>query len=1097
MTLRKIFGQGLVLLAAVSTLAVLLLLAAGGSLLASPSRAWILERVGRHVGLTLRVDGLSLSMSPPLLTLNGVGVGTPDGVDLSVPRLALGLEPGPWLAGRAPLLELDRPVLMLPGPSSATPAGTVAPSVWPLLPMPLDQLLLTGGTVVIPASVTAPAWRLEEIVLGGRGLSPRGMDLDFSGVGRPGGAVQGRVVLADGAWRVTAVVQGASAAALSRLAGVATVEDGEVNARADLTLAADGALEAVLEGRASRVRSTSGWDATVQWQAVSREGSRLVIQANGMVRPPGLEVAPVTVAAELARSGGGWHLEGATASIRDWLRLEGRGAVTPALDVQVAVTVAEPGLLVGWLDRPLPVALTWGRARPWSGAFQVTGPPASPAWKGWLEGSLEEIVHAEGRARGVNLLLEGAGSLAGERLSVAYRTEAASLAMSGAVLSGVAAHGQGDFQAGAGTWTLAEASLRALRADLDGPLGPISWSGKASGDLNGALVAEGQLESLGGHFGIWVTQGQAEPLALRVRIADDRPWAVAALPPAWVGGGRPSGQARGWLALTREGAGWRGKVDLSLLKGGWSAPVAEKGALPGVLAEGVGGRLAGAFVLDGDGGRGFDGALSVESGEWLAGSLFGDLADERLRAELVLRQPPTGAWSLEGSLRSRTLPPVTVRLRPGAKPGLWGGRITFRGLELAPLFERHVRAWLEESDPGWKTARVQGVLRTDLRFDGLGAAGEGAGLALSGQVALDKGAVQGPGGRWRVAGVALDLPLEARQGGSGGGKARRPGTLHLSGVTVGKVALPDVRAHPIWRGEALSLVGGVDGGLYGGRFALKTVLVERPLSPERRMVLSLKLDGLDLAALTGAAGVAPVPGRVSADLPRIILKNGVLDTDGQAVVELFQGRVLLSGLQGRGLDSAMPLWQMDGRMEQVDLEAATRRLEVGVIQGTIAGEVKRLVLADGVPVSFAARFASVPGDAPQQISVKALETIQTLGTGTAGNAISRGVMSLFNSYRYSRIGFGCRLKNDIFHLNGIDKSGNELYGDGGASGEAAAGDRKEYLVVGSLMPPTVEVINFVPVIDWKEMIKRLEAVGLGGEIKTTFGATDEQGRKKR
>jgi len=103
------------------------------------------------------------------------------------------------------------------------------------------------------------------------------------------------------------------------------------------------------------------------------------------------------------------------------------------------------------------------------------------------------------------------------------------------------------------------------------------------------------------------------------------------------------------------------------------------------------------------------------------------------------------------------------------------------------------------------------------------------------------------------------------------------------------------------------------------------------------------------------------------------------------------------------------------------------------------------------------------------------------------------LMSIIKNYRYSRFGFGCRLENDIFYLNGIDKFGNEIKK---SAKRVAKSNQKEYLVVGSLLPPTVEVINFVPIIDWKEMIQRLKSVGLAGDVETSFGAPDTRGRIK-
>ena len=82
-----------------------------------------------------------------------------------------------------------------------------------------------------------------------------------------------------------------------------------------------------------------------------------------------------------------------------------------------------------------------------------------------------------------------------------------------------------------------------------------------------------------------------------------------------------------------------------------------------------------------------------------------------------------------------------------------------------------------------------------------------------------------------------------------------------------------------------------------------------------------------------------------------------------------------------------------------------------------------------------------PGSS-QWISVEALNKITVLSSGEDGSLIYGGIAGFFDEFRYSKMGFKATLRNDKLTLRGIESS-----------------DGKEFLVVGSLLPPTVNVIS--------------------------------------
>ena len=172
-----------------------------------------------------------------------------------------------------------------------------------------------------------------------------------------------------------------------------------------------------------------------------------------------------------------------------------------------------------------------------------------------------------------------------------------------------------------------------------------------------------------------------------------------------------------------------------------------------------------------------------------------------------------------------------------------------------------------------------------------------------------------------------------------------------------------------------------------------------------------------------------------------------------------RGEVRWQDVVAERLFSSSPSWRTDVTVRHIDLASLSDWLEVGSVSGRISGEVEALHMLGLEPLSFSARMATEEGEDKQRISVKAIENIQTLGSGMASGVLQRGLLSLFDSFGYRKIGFQCRLKNDTFHLRGVTRQ-----------------DGKEYLVVGSLWPPRVNVVSHNSIIGWKDMVTRLRRI---------------------
>ena len=110
-------------------------------------------------------------------------------------------------------------------------------------------------------------------------------------------------------------------------------------------------------------------------------------------------------------------------------------------------------------------------------------------------------------------------------------------------------------------------------------------------------------------------------------------------------------------------------------------------------------------------------------------------------------------------------------------------------------------------------------------------------------------------------------------------------------------------------------------------------------------------------------------------------------------------------------------------------------------------------------MSFDAELASVPTrGVKQRISVTAIEQLSILG-GAGASPVTAAVLGFFDEYRYAKMGARCSLRNDRFLLRGIERY-----------------EEREFLVVGTFMPPTVNVVSHNQVIAFNEMVRRLARI---------------------
>ena len=221
------------------------------------------------------------------------------------------------------------------------------------------------------------------------------------------------------------------------------------------------------------------------------------------------------------------------------------------------------------------------------------------------------------------------------------------------------------------------------------------------------------------------------------------------------------------------------------------------------------------------------------------------------------------------------------------------------------------------------------------------------------------------------------------------------------------------------------------------------------------------IEGVSMPKLARALKLPGMEGGLTARIPRADYANGVLALGGDLEIEVFEGRVVVTGL--KVLDPLLPTQRFvaDVAARNLDLGMLTRTFSFGSIEGRFDADVRGLELRGWQPVRFDARVSSSPGDYRRSISRGAIQDISALGGAAGAEAVRVSPAGLFTSFQYERIGLGCILRDNVCQADGLEAA------DGG------------YVIVKGSGLPRVEVIGYNRRIDWNLLVSRIRAVVAG------------------
>ena len=457
------------------------------------------------------------------------------------------------------------------------------------------------------------------------------------------------------------------------------------------------------------------------------------------------------------------------------------------------------------------------------------------------------------------------------------------------------------------------------------------------------------------------------------------------------------------------------------------------------------------------------GSLKIEAGELLWGKFFADVKAQRptfgfdgdyrvSQDELQLRRldfslANLGTVGLSGTVEQVSAKPIA--------------RLQVNGKEIQPagVFEFFIRETLGRSYPILNKLTLGG--RVDLAAQAYGAWDD---LSVEGDLQVQRGSLGVEADQWRVGPMNLTIPFRIHTPGSTRAAitpASTPtGTLAVESLRFGVESVAAFKIPVSLWNNALRFDQPIRVPIFGGTIDIRNLAWVDLIGDPRAFSLSISAQDLELQRLTAALGWHPFSGTLSGSIPKAEMIGNVLRSDGQIQIELFGGQVEVSKTEIENPFSSFPALKLDVRFQDIDLEQATETFAFGRISGILEGTISDLIIANGQPSQMRADIRTVarPGIS-QWISVEALDKITVLSSGADGSSVYGGIAGFIDEFRYSKMGFKATLKNDKLTLRGIESS-----------------DGKEFLVVGSLLPPTVNVISHTQEIGFSELLKRLDQI---------------------
>jgi hypothetical protein len=354
------------------------------------------------------------------------------------------------------------------------------------------------------------------------------------------------------------------------------------------------------------------------------------------------------------------------------------------------------------------------------------------------------------------------------------------------------------------------------------------------------------------------------------------------------------------------------------------------------------------------------------------------------------------------------------------------GRVGFTSSQLDQLFKTFVADPWAVTNPGLAGLTASGGVAFQGGIKGLLHEPDIKGLLELKSVSLG-GAEAMPSLKELNLTLPLDISIAQKRRAISRAKVKKWGRIKLAGLDLGGFSIGPISNPIVLTGNRLYLGERLSIPLLGGEVSLAGIQLDRLFTPEFKGKLSIDIKALDLSRLD--LGDGRIKGSLSGSMKKVrIDQKGVLAKGGISG-QVMGGKVWIKDPLMLHPASSDRIFGASLKFERLDLEPLSKLLDIGRITGRISGHIKDLRIAFGQPQSFALKLESVEDPrSDQSVSLKAVNTISVLGTGSGLTGIGVGFFaSFFSEFPYSKIGMSCKLQNDVFQIKGLIKDAGVEY----------------------------------------------------------------------
>jgi len=247
-----------------------------------------------------------------------------------------------------------------------------------------------------------------------------------------------------------------------------------------------------------------------------------------------------------------------------------------------------------------------------------------------------------------------------------------------------------------------------------------------------------------------------------------------------------------------------------------------------------------------------------------------------------------------------------------------------------------------------------------------------------------------------------------------------------------------------------------------GAINIESFKVIHPGKKDQSILMDISLMPVSMSKLSTAFGWPEMNGNLAGYAPNVTYMQGDLDVQGALLIRGFGGSTTIHNLSASDLFSITPKLSADIQLNNLDLSSLTETFSFGKITGRLDGAIKNLQFVSWSPVEFDAWFGTPEKDnSKHRISQTAVDNLTQVGNGGA-NILSKSFLRFFDSFRYDKLGLGCRLKNNTCLMRGVNN-------------EAGDSSKNFYIVKGSGLP-RIDIVGFTNQVSWPVLISRLKTV---------------------